>query len=69
MKNYGKLAAGSYILELPEAVFMVLCLSGQEIVPTGQRPLLKDSWRQNSIFREEQLADLPIAYLTSVNVM
>ena len=47
----------------------VLCLSGQEIAPTGQMPLLKDSWRQNSILLEEQIADPPIAYKTSVNVM
>ena len=25
----------------------VLCLSGREMVPTGQRPLLKDSWARN----------------------
>ena len=25
----------------------LLCLSIQEIAPTGQRPLLKDSWRHN----------------------
>ena len=29
----------------------------------------KDSWRQNSILWEEQRADPPIAYITSVNVM
>ena len=35
----------------------ILCLSGQEMAPTGKWPLLKYSWRQNSIFWEEQLAD------------
>ena len=42
-------------------VELVLCLSGQEMAPIGQRPLLKDSWRQNSIIREGQLADPTIA--------
>ena len=44
-------------------IVTLLCLSGQEMVPTGQRPLLKDSWRQNSILWEEQLADPTIAYI------
>ena len=46
--------------------YSLLCLSGPELAPTGQRPLLKDSWRQNSILWEEQLADPTIAYITSV---
>ena len=45
---------------------IILCLSGQEMAPTGQRPLLNDSWRHNSILWAEQLADSPIAYITSV---
>ena len=45
--------------------WVLLCLSGQEMAPTGQRPLLKDSWRQNSILGEEQLADPTIAYITT----
>ena len=28
--------------------FIVSCLSGREMAPTGQRPLLKDSWRHNN---------------------
>ena len=48
---------------------LVLCLSGQKMVPTGQRPLLKDSSRQNSKLWEEQLADPTIAYITPVNVV
>ena len=47
----------------------ILCLSGQEMAPTGQRTLLKDSWSQNLIMWEEEHADPPIAYITSVNVM
>ena len=41
----------------------LLCLSGQEMAPTGQRLLLKNSWSQNSILLEEQIADPPIAYI------
>ena len=44
-------------------LFIILCLSGQEMAPTGQRPLLIDSWRQNSILWEEQPADQTIAFL------
>ena len=33
------------------------CLSGQEMAPTGQRPMLKDSWCQNSILWEGQLVN------------
>ena len=40
-----------------------MCLYGQEMAPTGQTPLLKDSWHQNSILWEEQLADPTIAYI------
>ena len=43
---------------------LLFCLSGQEMVPTGQRPLLKDSWRQNWRLWEQQLVDPPIAYIT-----
>ena len=49
--------------------FKLLCLSGQEMAPTGQRPLFKDSWCQNSILWGGQLADPTSAYTTSVNVM
>ena len=28
----------------------VLHLSGQELAPTGQKPLLKDSWRHNNVY-------------------
>ena len=52
-----------------KSTFVLLCLSGQEMAPTGQGPLLKDSWCQNSILSEEQLADPTIFYITSVNVM
>ena len=45
---------------------LLLCLSGQEIGPTGQRPLIKDSCHQNSTLWEEQLADPTIAYINSV---
>ena len=31
--------------------------------------VLKESWRQNSILWQNQFADAPIAYKTSVNVM
>ena len=44
-------------------VMILLCLSGQEMAPTGQRPLLKDSWHQNSILWAEQFADPPIVYV------
>ena len=46
---------------------MLLCLSGQEMVPTGQRPLLKDSWRQKRRLWEEQLVDPLIAYTIFYN--
>ena len=50
----------------------VSCLSivfiVREMLPTRQRPLLKNSWCQNSIMWEEQLADPPIAYIASVIV-
>ena len=49
-------------------IVFVLCLSGQEMLPTGQRLLLKDSLRQNSILWEEQISDPPIAYITTENV-
>ena len=49
--------------------FKLLCLSGQEMAPTGQRPLFKDSWHHNSILWEEQFTDPTIAYITFVNVM
>ena len=45
-------------------VVALLCLSGQEMAPTGQRPLLKDSWCQNSILWEEQFAVPTIAFIT-----
>ena len=31
-----------------ELLIRVLCLSGQEMAPTRQRPLLKDSWHHNN---------------------
>ena len=46
---------------------ILLCLSGQEMGPTGQRPFLGDSWRQNSILWEGQLADPTIAFITWMN--
>ena len=45
----------------------VLCLSGREMAPTRQRPLLKVP--EMKIIWEEQLVDPPIAYITSVNIM
>ena len=30
----------------------LICLSGQEMAPTGQRPLLKDSWHHNNDYVE-----------------
>ena len=36
------------ILVLSRVFDMLLCLSDQEMVPTGQRPLLKDSWCDNN---------------------
>ena len=50
-----------FFLFSDETKLMVLCLSGQEMAPTGQKSLLKDSWCQNSILWKEQLADPPIA--------
>ena len=43
----------------------ILCLLGQVMTPTGQRPLLKDSWCQNLILWEEQLANPTIAYINA----
>ena len=40
-----------------------------DIIYTRIGPLLKDSWRQNSILWADQLSDLTIAYITLVNVM
>ena len=44
---------------------MLLCLSGREMAPTRQRPLLKDTLgaRMKNMW-EEQLVDHPIAYIT-----
>ena len=36
------------------------------MAPTGQRPLLKDSWHQKWRLWEEQFVDPPIAYINSV---
>ena len=47
-------------------IVLLLFLSGQEMAPTGQRALLKDSWRQNSILWEVQFADPPIAYINQL---
>ena len=44
-------------------------MSGQEMVPTRQIPLLKDILGPRmKIMWEEQLVDPPIDYITSVNV-
>ena len=51
---------------IPVIKEQVLCLSGQEMAPTGQKPLLKDAWCQDSILWAEQLADPTIAYITSI---
>ena len=51
---------------IPVLKEQVLCLSGQEMAPTGQKPLLKDAWCQDSILWAEQLADPTIAYITSI---
>ena len=48
-------------LKVSQGGRVILCWSGQEMAPTGQRPLLKDSWHQNSLLWEEQLADLTVA--------
>ena len=50
-------------------LLMILCLSGQEMAQSRQRPLLKDSWSQNSIVGGAVFTDPPIADITSVNVM
>ena len=43
---------------------MLLYLSGREMVPTGQRPLLKDILGARMLIMwEEQLVDPPIAYI------
>ena len=48
----------------------LLCLSGQEMAPTRQRPLLKDTLgARMNIMWEEQLVDPPTDYITSVNAM
>ena len=40
------------------------CLSGREMAPTGQRPLLKDILGTRMLIMwEEQLVDPPIAYI------
>ena len=45
---------GGYLLFLRLCECLnIMYLSGQEMAQTGQRPLLKDSWRQNSILWEE----------------
>ena len=47
----------------------LLWLSGREMAPTRQRPLLKSNLcARMMIIWEEQLVDPPIAYITSVNV-
>ena len=46
------------------SINILLCLSGQEMAPTGQTSLLKDSWQQNSILWAEQLVDPKIVYIT-----
>ena len=49
---------------------IVLCLSGQEMAPTRQRPLLKDTLgARMNIMWEEQLVDPPTDYITSVNAL
>ena len=49
---------------------IILCLSGHEIVPTGQRLLLKGNLgARMMIMWEDQLVDPPIAYITTANVM
>ena len=58
------------MLDLKNATFLLWCLSGQEMVPTGQRPLLKDVLGARMLIMwEEQLVDPPIAFIAFVNVM
>ena len=47
----------------PTTALQVLCLSGREIAPAGQRHLLKDILGARMLIMwEEQLVDSPIAY-------
>ena len=69
--NMGKGWPGSFYPPICHGhiTVILLCLSGQEMVQTVQRPLLNDSCCQNPILWEGQLADPTIAYKTSENVM
>ena len=69
--NMGKGWPGSFYPPICHGhiTVILLCLSGQEMAQTGQRPLLNDSCCMNSILWEGQIADPTIAYITSVNVM
>ena len=53
-----------------ETFIGILCLSGGEMAPTRQIPLLKDILSARmKIMWEELLVDPPIAYITSANEM